>query len=84
MCTIEVSEQVGESPAEAASNIEARIYGSVVLYTDEQLKATVQVSKPFPLLVYVNGPGVCVVRLSGHHQLSLIQKPHVHGPEHVY
>ena len=39
MSTIEVSEQVEESPAEAALKIEARIYGLVAPYTDEQLKA---------------------------------------------
>jgi len=39
MSTIEVSEQVEESPAEAALKIEARVYGSVAPYTDEQLKA---------------------------------------------
>jgi hypothetical protein len=39
MSTIEVSEQVEESPAEAALKIEAEIYGSVAPYTDEQFKA---------------------------------------------
>jgi len=39
MSTIEVSEQVEESPAEADLKIEARVYGSVAPYTDEQLKA---------------------------------------------
>jgi hypothetical protein len=48
MSTIEVSEQVEESPAEAALKIEARIYGSVAPYTDEQLKA-IRLSKLFLL-----------------------------------
>jgi hypothetical protein len=46
--TIEVSEQVEESPAEATLKIEARIYGSVAPYTDEQLKA-IRLSKLFLL-----------------------------------
>ncbi|KIM64809.1 hypothetical protein SCLCIDRAFT_1212888 [Scleroderma citrinum Foug A] len=52
MSTIEVSEQVEESPAEAALKIEARIYGLVAPYTDEQLKAI----RPIPMLPGDRGP----------------------------
>ena len=47
MSTIEVSEQLKGSPAEAALKLEASVYGPAAPYTNEQIKA-IRPSKLFP------------------------------------